>query len=208
MAAEFHGLDLTCSPGSIIPEGSGYGDVAFQSCAIAGSVPGALTVSGDSYINAAFSYSYDNVWRDFGIMILFTIAFILLGAFFSEVIEWSENGAGGLEFKSSSASKAQQPTRKARDEEEKPVDGGAASSSPSSSITAPGNSNLDLAADSSTFTWKDLVFTIPYDGSTRKLLNGVSGYCAPGTMTALVGSSGAGKTTCEFLSFACIAHRI
>lgn len=130
-------------------------------------------------------------------MLLFTIAFILLGAFFNEIIEWNESGASGLEFKGSQASKAQRTTRP-RDEEEKAVSADLASSS-SASGTLNNNStpNLDLATDKSTFTWKDLSFTIPYDGSTRTLLNSVSGYCAPGQMTALVGSSGAGKTTCE-----------
>jgi ABC-type nitrate/sulfonate/bicarbonate transport system ATPase subunit len=33
------------------------------------------------------------------------------------------------------------------------------------------------------------------DKSTRKLLNDITGYALPGTMTALMGSSGAGKTT-------------
>lgn len=200
MAAEFHGLNLACSPASIIPEGFGYSDNAYQSCAIAGSVPSSLTVSGDSYISASFAYSYDNIWRNFGIMLLFTIAFILLGAFFNEIFEWNESGAGGLEFKGTAKFRGRQSTA-GRDEEEKPVDGNLPSPSPSSGSTLGNGSamNFDLATDKSIFTWKDLTFTIPYDGTTRTLLNKVSGFCAPGQMTALVGSSGAGKTTCEFL---------
>lgn len=193
MASEFHGLELACSPSSIIPEGLNYSDIAFQSCAIAGSTPGSLTVSGDSYIAASFSYSYDNVWPNFAIMLLFTITFILLGAFFNEVFEWNESGAGGLEFKASGATKAQK-TNRSRDEEEKPVD-----SDFSSPTSGSSHQKVDLTTDKSTFTWKDLTFTIPYDGSTRTLLNKVSGYCAPGQMTALVGSSGAGKSTRESL---------
>lgn len=45
------------------------------------------------------------------------------------------------------------------------------------------------------FIWKDVCFTIPYEGGKRMLLDNVSGYCIPGTMTALMGESGAGKTT-------------
>jgi len=58
---------------------------------------------------------------------------------------------------------------------------------------------VNLAASQSTFTWKDVSYIIPYAGGTKTLLNNVSGYCAPGEMTALVGSSGAGKTTRELL---------
>lgn len=51
------------------------------------------------------------------------------------------------------------------------------------------------AADNSTFTWKDLDYVVKADGQDKKLLNHVFGYCKAGTLTALMGSSGAGKTT-------------
>jgi len=50
-------------------------------------------------------------------------------------------------------------------------------------------------ADDSTFTWKDLTYTVKADGGDKNLLNNVYGYCKAGTLTALMGSSGAGKTT-------------
>lgn len=211
MATEFHGLKLACSPGSVIPDGFAYTDIAYQSCAIAGSTPGSLTVSGDSYVAASFGYAYSNLWRNFGIMILFTIAFILLGAYFNEILEWSDSGSKALEFKSASKS----VHRKAvKDEEEKAVPDVPSETISSASTITNDSSMPQLQTDRSTFTWKDLTYTIPYDGNTRTLLNGVSGYCALGQMTALVGSSGAGKTTCEyfhlailpFLTFCSIEH--
>lgn len=54
---------------------------------------------------------------------------------------------------------------------------------------------LDLADIASTFTWKDLDYTVKADGGEKPLLRKVSGYCKAGTITALMGSSGAGKTT-------------
>jgi ABC-type multidrug transport system ATPase subunit len=45
------------------------------------------------------------------------------------------------------------------------------------------------------FTWKDLTYTVQNSGKTLTLLDKVSGYCKAGTLTALMGSSGAGKTT-------------
>lgn len=235
MSVEFHGLGLACSPGSIIPEGPTYNDVAFQSCmcihklpsfaecplsmqlafqiyvgaswvwansrqllgAIIGSTPGSLTVSGDSYVAANYGYHFANVWRNFGIMVLFTIAFILLGAYFTEKIEWSEGGGGAIEYKQKSNRKSRRSFA-SKDEE-------APSTSPYSQ-TPPAVSyepkfdytgtSVHLAVDQSTFTWRNLKYTVPYDGSEKVLLNEVSGYCAPAQMTALVGSSGAGKTTC------------
>lgn len=44
------------------------------------------------------------------------------------------------------------------------------------------------------FTWQHLYYTIPIGHrKTRQLLDDVSGYVAPGKLTALVGESGAGK---------------
>ncbi|CAM9753538.1 unnamed protein product [Chrysoparadoxa australica] len=47
------------------------------------------------------------------------------------------------------------------------------------------------------FTFSDIHYSVPHPSGDGKLelLNGLSGYCLPGTMTALMGSSGAGKTT-------------
>lgn len=45
------------------------------------------------------------------------------------------------------------------------------------------------------FTWKDLTYTVQAGGQPKVLLDKVSGYCKAGTLTALMGSSGAGKTT-------------
>ena len=46
------------------------------------------------------------------------------------------------------------------------------------------------------FTWQHIQYDVPVGGgNTRRLLDNVSGYVAPGKLTALMGESGAGKTT-------------
>jgi ATP-binding cassette subfamily G (WHITE) protein 2 (SNQ2) len=46
------------------------------------------------------------------------------------------------------------------------------------------------------FSWQHLEYTVPIHGEAdRKLLDDISGYVAPGKLTALMGESGAGKTT-------------
>lgn len=44
-----------------------------------------------------------------------------------------------------------------------------------------------------TFTWESINYHVPVPGGTRRLLHDVFGYVKPGTVTALMGASGAGK---------------
>ena len=53
-----------------------------------------------------------------------------------------------------------------------------------------------VAKQTDVFTWQDVIYTVPIPGEAdRMLLSKVSGYVAPGKLTALMGESGAGKTT-------------
>ena len=56
--------------------------------------------------------------------------------------------------------------------------------------------NLEtVIAQKDVFTWNHLNNTIPYDGATGQLLDDIFGYVKPGETTALMGESGAAKTT-------------
>ena len=46
------------------------------------------------------------------------------------------------------------------------------------------------------FTWENLNYHVPTSDGQLRLLHDVNGFVKPGTLTALMGSSGAGKTTC------------
>ncbi|KAK9117789.1 hypothetical protein Scep_015882 [Stephania cephalantha] len=49
---------------------------------------------------------------------------------------------------------------------------------------------------SARLTWKDLTVTVTLgNGETQKVLEGLTGYAEPGTLTALMGPSGSGKST-------------
>lgn len=54
------------------------------------------------------------------------------------------------------------------------------------------------------FTWRNLKYTVPVDGGERLLLDDVSGFVAPGKLTALMGESGAGKVCFQVYALCCI----
>lgn len=185
---EFHNRDFPCASGSVIPSGPGYDDQSFQSCSATGVQPGEMSINGDDYLRTEFGFSYANVGRDFGILILFTLGFILINMLLVEKVDWAEGGGGALKF--ARKSKGSETTLEADEE------------SADTGVTTPVIEEAHLSKDAkgivksgSTFTWKDLNYTVPHKAGDKHLLNGVSGYCEPGKLTALVGTSGAGKST-------------
>lgn len=52
---------------------------------------------------------------------------------------------------------------------------------------------LETSSTEDVFSWEGLSYSVPTKEGPRRLLNGVSGYVAPGKLTALMGESGAGK---------------
>lgn len=49
---------------------------------------------------------------------------------------------------------------------------------------------------SARLTWRDLTVTVSHgNGGMQKVLEGLTGYAEPGTLTALMGPSGSGKST-------------
>jgi ATP-binding cassette, subfamily G (WHITE), member 2, SNQ2 len=59
----------------------------------------------------------------------------------------------------------------------------------------------DAPAMTDTFIWKHIQYDVPTGGGqTRRLLDDVSGFVAPGKLTALMGESGAGKV-CSVATF-------
>jgi ABC-type transport system involved in cytochrome bd biosynthesis fused ATPase/permease subunit len=60
--------------------------------------------------------------------------------------------------------------------------------------------SLEKPATNDVFTWQHLQYIVPVSGGERRLLDDVSGYVAPGKLTALMGESGAGKVRRIFMS--------
>ncbi|KAK6812468.1 hypothetical protein RU639_011919 [Aspergillus parasiticus] len=191
MAAEFHNANFTCSPESVVPSGANYTKIAYQTCGYAGSQIGTTVVNGDDYLAAQYGFSFGHVWRNFGILCLFTVVYIVCTCWLSEIMEWEPDSAGPIEYKKSRRH-SRRTHRQGLDEESNPVHRNVAMPDSANTFEKSGQA---ITGTMSTFTWDNLELSVQVGKETRKLLNGVSGYCKPGTLTALVGASGAGKST-------------
>ena len=76
---EFQGRSFDCT--EVVPSGPGYeGATGTEvSCVALGSEPGSLQVSGTAYIQVMYEAELGNKWRNFGILLAFTIG---LGALY------------------------------------------------------------------------------------------------------------------------------
>ncbi|KAH6646514.1 ABC-2 type transporter-domain-containing protein [Truncatella angustata] len=201
---EFSGRTMQCAASQLVPQGPGV-QSGYQGCAISGADINAHSVSGDAYLSSSFGYSRSNLWRNLGVVIAFTVLYLVITLIATELFSFAASGGGALIFKKTRRAKSQ--AKKAgspMDDEEKTggEDGDRSNDSSTSKLgDSPGtgdNENRALAQltkSESIFTWRDVEYTVPYLGGERKLLNKVNGYAKPGLMVALMGASGAGKTT-------------
>lgn len=119
LANEFSSRTMICAEDNTVPRGTGYTDPAYQGCTLTGAQVGSLDVSGADYISTSFEYSRSNLWRNFGVVIAFTVLYILVTAFATEVFDFTSGGGGALEFKRSKQAKKALREASAPNDEEK-----------------------------------------------------------------------------------------
>lgn len=197
---EFSDRDMTCADSMLVPQGPGV-DPNYQGCVIPGAAVNAHSVSGATYLATQFTYSRSNLWRNFGVLICWTILYILVTVVAVETINFAKSGGGALVFKKTKRAKKVLQQASSPEDEEKAIPsgdeqrGGILGSNSSGGANAEEETLEQISKSDSIFTWQNVEYTVPYQGGQRKLLNGVSGYAKPGLMVALMGASGAGKTT-------------
>ena len=173
--------EIACIAPQYVPFGPSYTDNSFRSCTVPGSLPGADTIDGAAYVESQYDTSVHTVWRNFGIIVAFWIFWAFMAAVGFEVNLASGTGAKVL-FDRSSRRKELVAER----DPEKIV-----GSSSSSAYDSKG----DVSVGETTFTFENIDYFVHHEGKEKQLLQSVSGYVKPGQLVALMGSSGAGKTT-------------
>jgi ABC-type multidrug transport system fused ATPase/permease subunit len=199
MAMEFSGRDFPCASDAIIPSGAKYNDTAFQTCSYKGMAAGQFSLNGDEYIENLFGLNIDNVGRDFGILIVMIVGFLLINIWLVENIDWASGSRGALELAKDNVKLTSR--KRAHDEESAQREEAPISLESSTGPGATENAGIRSTAKSQTiFTWRKLNYTISHKQGDKQLLREVSGYSEPGRLTALVGASGAGKSTCKSIA--------
>lgn len=194
LSNEFADRTMPCSTSELVPQGSGILS-QYQGCAISGATLGSTSVPGSTYIGTTYEYTRSHLWRNFGVLIAFTVLYILVTVMGSELFSFVGGGGGALIFKKGSTTPARSTPSTA--DAEKGGDAGDSSASSGQLQTSSQEDNQipKTSQSESVFTWTDVEFSVPYEGGQRKLLNRVNGWAKPGVMVALMGASGAGKTT-------------
>lgn len=195
LSNEVHGQTIPCVNNNLIPNGPGYTDLAFQSCAgVRGAVQGSTFVTGEQYL-AALSYSHSHLWRNFGIIWAWWVLFVGITIYATSNWKSSFGSNGSLLIPRENA-KLTKPIL-SNDAEAQPKEKTDLGKSMTRTTTHMDESQVDrtLIRNTSVFTWKNLTYTVKTPSGDKVLLDNVHGYVKPGMLGALMGSSGAGKTT-------------
>ncbi|KAH7929028.1 hypothetical protein BV22DRAFT_1057873 [Leucogyrophana mollusca] len=194
---EFHTINGACE--MVVPSGAGYTTFPQnnKACTTVGSIAGDLLVSGDRFVALSFGFSYSHLWRNFGIIIAFGVFFTTALLVFTEYNTGVSGQSVVTLFKRGSKASAVQDAVSATssiDVEKNRTSPPGAIVNSDSGIKPQQDAQKALAEQpkmTDIFTWQHM----QYDISARRLLDDVTGYVAPGKLTALMGESGAGKTT-------------
>ncbi|KAK1142767.1 Multidrug resistance protein [Aspergillus melleus] len=188
MINEYSHRHFDCA--TYVPSGPGYENTPLSSkiCSGNGAEAGLDYIDGDTYLNTTFQYYHSHLWRNYGILLGFL--FFSLAAYIvcSELVRAKPSKGEILVFP---RGKIPAFTKKAhQDEEDAPT-----TEKPQQLEREAQDHTGAIVKQTSIFHWEDVCYDIKIKGQNRRILDHVDGWVKPGTLTALMGVTGAGKTS-------------
>ncbi|KAB8232014.1 pleiotropic drug resistance family ABC transporter [Aspergillus alliaceus] len=190
MINEFSGRQFDCA--AYVPSGPGYGNTPLSSkiCSGKGAVAGQDYIDGDRYLEVSFEYNRSHLWRNFGILLGFLFFSLAAYVVCSELVRAKPSKGEILVFPRGKMPAFAKKVRQEGDLENSHVP----------EKLKMGRSEDDnhvgaIVKQTSIFHWQDVCYDIKIKGQNRRILDHVDGWVKPGTLTALMGVTGAGKTS-------------
>ncbi|EFW98765.1 ABC multidrug transporter [Grosmannia clavigera kw1407] len=180
IASEMGHRTMECVSPQLVPFGPSYSNAhGYQSCTVQGSDPGQSVIHGDDYVAYRYQAYSSHIWRNVGILIGFWLFFAFSTAVAFEVNLHSGSGSRVL------YNRGQYKKQKSKEKDPELAINTVKIDGQPERITSGGT----------VFTFKNIKYTVRHEGQDKLLLDSVSGFVKPGQLVALMGSSGAGKTT-------------
>lgn len=193
---EFHDRKFDCDEYVPSVKFSQYANVDGENhvCKAVGSRPGQNYVLGDDYTSSTFDYAWGHRWRNFGIIIAFTIVLMFCYMATAEVVSAKKSRGEVLVYRRGYKPVAAKLAEKIHNDPE------AAVTNINPIITdkwarSDTKEVVMLQEQTSVFQWHNVCYDIIIKKEPRRILDHIDGWVKPGTLTALMGVSGAGKTT-------------
>lgn len=188
MINEYSHRHFPCSV--YVPSGPGYEDTPLSSkvCSGNGAVAGLDYIDGDTYLNSTYQYYRSHLWRNYGILLGFLLFSLAAYIVSSELVRAKPSKGEILVFP---RGKIPAFTKKTHQDEEN-----APTSEKQQTIEKEVQDHTGaIVQQTSIFHWEDVCYDIKIKGQNRRILDHVDGWVKPGTLTALMGVTGAGKTS-------------
>jgi ATP-binding cassette subfamily G (WHITE) protein 2 (PDR) len=191
MVNEFHNRRMDCS--QFIPAGAEYlnSSPSERVCATTGAAAGADFVDGDTWLRVNYQYEYSHLWRNFGVLIALMVFGCAVYLTATEFISAKKSKGEVLLFRRGRVPDIGSTTS---DVEAKADDRLNSEMVITRTKTTP-DAPASIQKQTAIFHWDEVNYDIKIKNEPRRLLDGVDGWVKPGTLTALMGVSGAGKTT-------------
>ncbi|KAJ4370790.1 Multidrug resistance protein [Neocucurbitaria cava] len=190
---EFSNRMFTCS--SMVPRGIGYADSDPKSCTIQGAAPGSNLIDGDAYLKIQYQYLPSHKWRNLGVVLALIFLFGTVYLLATRYIALARSKGEVLVFK-----KRNRFHGNSLDPEKAHTlishDFGRGEKSPPGQREPHMEEKSGKDINNATFMWENLSLEVPDKKKGSKvILEDVRGWVEPGTLTALIGQTGAGKTS-------------